>query len=359
MAHTAYFLGANSKDGFYSLMDRLIDPAKARAIYILKGGPGCGKSSLMKRVGQAAEDAGFRPQYIYCSGDPDSLDGVVIEELKVALCDGTAPHVVEPKYPGAVERYVNLGECYDTAALAQRRQEVMELMAGYQGAYRRAYRCLKGAGQLMEDNLDLLETDALKEKIKKRAKGIIAREIPKHGNGGEITERFLSAVTCKGQVCLFETADTLCKHIYELADSYGLGHLLLEELLGAAVERGHDAIVCPDPMDPNRLQHLLLPGLGVAFVTGSPELPYPGKPYRRLRLDAMANQEELRRHKARIRFSRKVSRALLDEGMETLAAEKQLHDALEKVYNPHVDFERVYETARRVTDEVLGFAGEL
>ncbi len=92
MAHTTYFLGANSKDGFYSLMDRLIDPAEARAIYILKGGPGCGKSSLMKKVGQAAQDAGCCPQYIYCSGDPDSLDGLVIDEWGVALCDGTAPH---------------------------------------------------------------------------------------------------------------------------------------------------------------------------------------------------------------------------------------------------------------------------
>lgn len=357
MAHTAYFLGANSKDGFASLMDRLADPEKARAIYILKGGPGCGKSTLMKKVGQAAQDAGYCPQYIYCSGDPDSLDGLVIDELGVALCDGTAPHVVEPKYPGAVERYVNLGECYDAAALARCKDEVMELMVGYQGAYRRAYRCLKGAGQLMEDNLDLLETDALKEKIKKRARGIIAREIPKHGNGGAVTERFLSAVTCKGQICLFETADKLCKRIYELSDSYGLAHLMLEELLGAAVERGHDVVACPDPMMPGRLQHLLLPGLGVAFVTGSPELPYPGKSYRRIRLDAMANQEELRRHKARIRFSRKVSRALLDEGMETLAAEKELHDALEKVYNPHVDFDRVDEMAGKIIAEILGFAG--
>lgn len=358
MAHTTYFLGANSKDGFYSLMDRLIDPDKARAIYILKGGPGCGKSSVMKKVGQAAQEAGYRPQYIYCSGDPDSLDGLVIEELGVALCDGTAPHVVEPKYPGAVERYVNLGACYDTAALAKEKDRVMELMAGYQGAYRRAYRCLKGAGQLIEDNLELLETEELKERVKKRARGIVAREIPRHGTGGTVAERFLSAVTCKGQVCFFDTVDELCKRVYELADSYGLGHLLLEELLGAAVERGHDAVACPDPMTPNRLQHLLLPDLGVAFVTGSPEVPYPGKPYRRLRLDAMADQGSLRRYKARIRFSRKVSRALLDEGMETLAAEKLLHDELEQIYNPHVDFDKVYATADGIIEEIMSFAGE-
>ena len=63
----------------------------------------------------------------------------------------------------------------------------MELMGAYQAQYRRAYRCLKGAGQLLDDNRELLETAELKEKIRKRAKGIIAREIPKHGPGGEVT----------------------------------------------------------------------------------------------------------------------------------------------------------------------------
>ena len=37
-----YFLGANSPTGFYSLYDQLLPPEQASAIYILKGGPGCG-----------------------------------------------------------------------------------------------------------------------------------------------------------------------------------------------------------------------------------------------------------------------------------------------------------------------------
>lgn len=354
MGKISYFLGANTPGGFYSLMDKLLDPAKARSIYILKGGPGCGKSTLMKQLGAWAEEAGHTPEYIYCSGDPDSLDGVVFPDLAVAIADGTAPHVIEPKYPAAVECYVNLGECYDRAALAEHKGAIMDLMAGYQAQYRRAYRCLKGAGQLLEDNLELLETPELKEKIHKRSKGIIAREIPKRGPGGEVTERFLSAVTCKGPVCFFETADTLCKRIYELADSYGLAHLLLEELLGAAVERGHQAVVCPDPMAPRHIQHLLLPGLGVGFVSASAVLPYPGTPYRRVRLDAMADQELLRRHRARVRFTKKVAQALMDEGMETLAVEKELHDELEAVYNPHVDFDRVQAVAQALRQEILG-----
>lgn len=92
MAQIQYFLGANSPSGFYSLYDQLIDRETARGLYILKGGAGCGKSSFMRRVARHAEAAGYRAEYILCSGDPDSLDAVVFPELKTALVDGTAPH---------------------------------------------------------------------------------------------------------------------------------------------------------------------------------------------------------------------------------------------------------------------------
>ena len=91
-----YFLGANSPVGFYSLYSELLSPETANAIYILKGGPGCGKSTLMRRVAQQAVQAGETVEYILCSGDPDSLDGVVLPRLGAALVDGTAPHGTAP-----------------------------------------------------------------------------------------------------------------------------------------------------------------------------------------------------------------------------------------------------------------------
>lgn len=56
-----FFLGANSPSGFYSLYDQMLPPAQARRVFLLKGGAGCGKSSLMRRVGAALEEAGRRP----------------------------------------------------------------------------------------------------------------------------------------------------------------------------------------------------------------------------------------------------------------------------------------------------------
>ena len=90
-AKVCFYLGANSPTGFYSLYDQLLEPEQAETIYILKGGPGCGKSSLMRRVAQAMEEKGASVEYIACSGDPDSLDAVVIPALFVPpafLCRG-------------------------------------------------------------------------------------------------------------------------------------------------------------------------------------------------------------------------------------------------------------------------------
>lgn len=87
-----YYLGANTPAGFYSLYDELIDLERARDVRILKGGPGCGKSTLMRQVGETMEERGHTVEYIRCSGDPDSLDGVVIPALGAAVVDGTAPH---------------------------------------------------------------------------------------------------------------------------------------------------------------------------------------------------------------------------------------------------------------------------
>lgn len=349
-----FFLGANTPAGFYSLYDQMLPRGEARRVFLLKGGPGCGKSSLMKRVGAALEEAGEPTEYIRCSGDPDSLDAVIFPRLGAAVVDATAPHVIEPQLPGVVESYVNLGRFYDHAALAGQREEIAGATAGYKDHYKRAYRCLTAAAQLAEDNRSLLLSPALKAKALKRARGILSREVKRTGRQqGTVKQRFLGAVSCQGQLCLFETVDALCRKVYELRDTYGLAGEMLSSLATGCMAAGYDVILCPCPLFPDRAEHLLVPELGLGFVTSTPSLPYPGKPYRRVRVDAMADVEQLRRYKARLKFARRVESALLDEGMEALGQAKEEHDALEKLYNPHVDFEGVYQEAEQIAKELL------
>ena len=92
MAIKHYFLGANGPKGFVSLYREFCSPDSGNFLWVIKGGPGCGKSTLMKRVAAAAEERGLQVEYIRCSGDPDSLDAILLPEKKTAIVDGTAPH---------------------------------------------------------------------------------------------------------------------------------------------------------------------------------------------------------------------------------------------------------------------------
>lgn len=95
MKQTHFFLGANSAEGFYGLYDQLLD-ARLYDLIILKGTPGCGKSTFMRRAAAALEERGLETVYIHCSGDPDSLDGVIAPAIRTAIVDGTAPHGTAP-----------------------------------------------------------------------------------------------------------------------------------------------------------------------------------------------------------------------------------------------------------------------
>jgi nucleoside-triphosphatase THEP1 len=86
----SYFASANGSQGFVSLFDYVLKDAER--VYIIKGGPGCGKSTFMKKVGEALLEDGFSVDFVYCSSDKDSLDAIVVNDIKFVIVDGTAPH---------------------------------------------------------------------------------------------------------------------------------------------------------------------------------------------------------------------------------------------------------------------------
>lgn len=354
MQQTTYFLGANSPAGFYSLYDELSDPARMSTLYILKGGPGCGKSTLMKRVARHAQAAGLDAQLILCSGDPDSLDAILLPQRQAAIVDGTAPHVIEARCPGAVETYVDLSRFYDRSALQGLRQDLMDASARYKEHYRQAYRCLGAAGELRRNLTESADAPELRQKLQKRAQGILSRELKRRAAGeGRLDLRFLSAVTHKGPIHLWDTVETQADRVYELCDRHGLAHQLLLPIRNAALAAGCHVIACPDPMAPERLAHLILPDLSLAFVTSTPEAPWPRRPYRRLRLDAMAEEVLRPLSRPRLRFTVKVAEALTADGISGLALAKEAHDRLEALYHPHVDFDGVADTADQLARELL------
>lgn len=352
-ASAHFFLGANTPAGFYSLYDQLLAPASAEAIFILKGGPGCGKSTLMQRVAEAVSARGEETEYIHCSGDPDSLDAVHFPRLRIAIMDGTAPHILEPQYPGVVEHYVNLGDCFDGESLQGVRQEIISCTTACKSLYSRAFRILDAAYQVFEELPDSFLSPAALSRLEKRVRGIAAREFKKTGSTpGTVTKRFLGGVTHQGLLCRYDTAHALCDRIYEIVDNYRLAPSTLNFLMEAATAAGYDVIACPSPLYPRRLEHLLIPSLSLGFVTSNDWLPFEGRPFRRIRLDALPDCDAVRKNRARLRFSKKISGLLMEEAVSMLQQAKVCHDELEALYHPFVDFSTVEQIGDQIAQRI-------
>ena len=122
-----YCAASNSSEGFCSYYDDVFNLQKLYKIFVIKGGSGTGKAFFMKEIAKTAELYGFSVRYIYCSSDSESLDGIIINEQKIAVLDGTSPHVYEPKYIGAVEVFVNLAEFLDEKILTASIDDAMQV----------------------------------------------------------------------------------------------------------------------------------------------------------------------------------------------------------------------------------------
>ena len=144
-----YFAAANSYRGFINYFDKVFPSEDFKRIYVLKGGPGTGKSSLMKKFSKALYDIECDIEEIYCSSDPSSLDGVIASRNgnKIALIDGTAPHERDAIIPGAVDEIINLGNNWDKKWLIAKRDDIIALCKEKSESYKTAYQYLQIAGQ--------------------------------------------------------------------------------------------------------------------------------------------------------------------------------------------------------------------
>ncbi len=300
-----FFLAANSGLGFYSLYDGF--PEETQFLHIIKGGPGTGKSDFMRRIREAAWARGLDTVSILCSGDPDSLDGLLVPALGQAWVDGTAPHVREPQVFGADADYVNLGRFCHLPLKPEDRERALALNRAYKERYKSAYRLLSAAAAL-EASEELRDAAVMQEEIE-RVYGLL-EAFPDRKGEARRERRFLSTISCKGLFSLSGTVNSLCKQHYYLRG----GSAVLEEAARLAAKKCGRVILCPGPLQPRQLEAVLLPELSLALFSSPAALPVPAG-------------------------ERLQSRAALLRAMEELTAAKSLHDKLEAVYRPYMDFE--------------------
>ena len=344
----SFFLGANSSRGFHSFYNELINPEDAKAIYILKGCPGCGKSSLMKKVASAAESSGYEVEYIHCSSDPASLDGIIIPKLQKAIVDGTFPHIVEPSFPLAVEQYIDLGQFADIHSIRASKAEIIELKEKHASYFKHIYRFTSCAGAVDNELFDIAISSSAVDKLHKKAQRIISNEIPKNKGFAKSKKRFLSAISPDGYITL-SIKDNL--KTYVLEDTFGLSHFLLSPILHTAEESGYDCIACFNPLIPERLEHLFIPSLNLSFLSKGNCKDEIKSCFKKIRIDSLIDVSK--DEKKRINALKRAKSDILDLSYSLLHEAKIVHDELENLYNPHIDFDSLYLSANKFISEFM------
>ncbi len=337
-----YFVCANSAKGFQNYFASNLK--KLDKVYILKGGPGTGKSSLMKKVGHHMEKAGLQVEYIHCSSDPVSLDGLVIREINTAIVDGTAPHIVEPTAPGAIEEYINLGEAWDVKKLAEHKKEILYLQEEISSCYPKAYDKFAQALTIHDewekiyiDHMNFKKANALTEKVTKELLGDTHFD-----KKATIVHRFFGGSTPKGPVDFVETLLKSVKNHYYIKGRPGSGKsTMLKKILTASQLRGIDVEVYHCGFDPDSLDMLLIPALDLCiFDSTAPHEYFPSQETDHT-IDMYKELIEPDTdfiHKTQLEDIKSRYKVCVKEGISHLAYAKLLHDELEKYYIGATDF---------------------
>ena len=329
------FPGAMGPDGFISCFDHLLPERDLRRMIVLKGGPGVGKSTFMRRVHAALCPDGQPSTLYFCSGDPDSLDAVAVPHLGLLLLDGTAPHVVDPVYPGARDSIVNLGECLDEAAMRPRLPQLRAIMADHAACSRRARACMQAAASLSRDNAALLrgalDGDRVAQMTRALIHAVLTGDAPPDGSP-VVRPVITDAVTPKGELSLI--AENARPRVIRLCRHWAMDITpVLRAVSAAAQNAGYAVEEHLGPAVPGTLLHLGIPALHT-LITTSDLLPSE------LTFDfsACLPPGALLRQECALEQGRAGIQMHLHRAVSALAQTKQLHDEMETFYVPNMDF---------------------
>lgn len=347
MRSTFYF-GACSPKGFVSHAGSLLD--ELQALTIIKGGSGCGKSTFMRAIGRAAEEKGLDVQYILCSSDPDSLDGVLLPALSLGYVDGTAPHILEPRLCGGSMNYLNFGAFYDSAAMRPNEEEILAAQRENKACYVPVTACLAAADRLLDCVRQETAQPHCLEEVEAIGECLALSALKPHGENPITRRRFLSCVTPKGLMLCGQTPGALCPRVYVLRDNYGLAPIALALLEKRAAALGHEIYACHSPLQPDGAPaHLLIPTAQTAFVSESTDFPYDGPCFCRIDLDSTLPP----RVRKELAFCTDTVSSLLFEAVRHMRMAKRHHDRIEQLCRPFVDFTAVQALTEKTIAALL------
>ena len=329
------FPGAMGPEGFISCFDHLIPEKDLRRMIILKGGPGVGKSTFMRRIHTALTTNAEASTLYFCSGDPDSLDAIAIPAHGLLVLDGTAPHIVDPRIPGARDSIVNLGECLNEAAMRPRLPHIRACMADHAACSRRARAFMQTICALRRECAASAAECVDSSRMARMTSAMIAAAIPEKASSAQpphVRPVITDALTPKGEICLLTGGqyDRIIRLVHHFAMDLSP---VLRALSHAAQQAGYEVEEHLSALTPGSLLHLGIPALST-LITTSDILPSE----QIFDFAACLPAASLLRRECALEQSHAAIIRHTQLAADAMAQAKQLHDELETFYVPNMDF---------------------
>jgi len=323
-----------------------------------------GKSTMMRKIGEEFTAKGYEIEYHCCSSDNGSLDGVRIIELGIVLLDGTAPHVVDPKHPGAVDEIINLGDYWNEAEIRKSRDEIVKLTREVSRLFNKAYGYLAQARILSDeiesyytdsDALDIIGLNALGRGLE-----TLLLNNSKPGETGKDRHLFASGITPEGPVHYLESIFAPLERRYILRGPAGSGKAtIVKKLYNAAISKGIAVEAFHCSLRPEEIEHLVFPDLNIGVITGSAPHEYRASPGDII-LDTseFVCSSKLGTYREDIAEAQRRYEEAFQRAVEFIKRAKGVHDELESYYVPHMDFAAVNAFREKLVKRICAYAQE-
>ena len=352
--------GGNTSLGFYSFYDYIINEHEAKKIYVIKGGPGTGKSTFMKKIASDLMSKGYDVELHYCSSDNNSLDGLVIPKLRVAMLDGTAPHIVDPKNPGAVDTILHMGDYWNEKAMRKNREDIFCATFAYKRCFRRAYDYFKVASVYWHTlnayyaDFEAIDIVTLRRHVNKILAKIF-NDVKVQMNVSKVRNLFASAITPKGCVNALPIIAEKVSNRIVINEQIAMGqNMLINQMINELQMRGIDYTAFHCALHPNKIEHLLVPALDLIVITSNSYHTYqPETNDIILEMKRFTNFDLLGEVESEREELAKLLNNSIEKGASFIAMAKVNHDILEASYVPHMDFDKIEELRLKVVEEIL------
>ena len=299
----------------------------------------------MKAISNFFDDKPINTEIILCSSDPNSLDGLILQNKtkKVAVIDGTSPHSAEPKYPGAVETIVNLGDFWNESVIESNREKILELNAMKKQFYDNAYEYLSAA-KVCSD----IVYDSIK-KIAAQKNEFSSQMLPKTVSGnGKIEIRLYSAFGKDGFTELPIPCSDETK-VYNFVGIYGSEYLFLETIAELAKADSLDLVISPSPLDKTKYDCICVKEQNLIFKAGKGTI---SKNATVIDTSKFINIKDLEKIRNKVETLYKEKEALLWSATDEFKRAYDTHINLEKIYSAAMNFKKNKRKIEKVCEQI-------